>query len=496
MCHEVGAYPKCNCPDFVTPDSTPGVMTWDELTEYMDKLVGWSGDTIKGWKTVASELQTSHQSCTAMDKQHRVFLQNMLAKECDKMCHEVGAYPKCNCPDFVTPDSTPGVMTWDELTEYMDKLVGWSGDTIKGWKSKAAEIQVEESSSNAEKSCEAKDRMVRVFLQNKLAKECDKMCHEVGAYPKCNCPEFVAPDSTPGVMTWDELTEYMDKLVGWSGDTIKGWKTVASELQTSHQSCTAMDKQHRVFLQNMLAKECDKMCHEVGAYPKCNCPDFVTPDSTPGVMTWDELTEYMDKLVGWSGDTIKGWKSKAAEIQVEESSSNAEKSCEAKDRMVRVFLQNKLAKECDKMCHEVGAYPKCNCPEFVAPDSTPGVMTWDELTEYMDKLVGWSGDTIKGWKTVASELQTSHQSCTAMDKQHRVFLQNMLAKECDKMCHEVGAYPKCNCPDFVTPDSTPGVMTWDELTEYMDKLVGWSGDTIKGWKSTAAQIQVAASPVK
>merc|ERR1719293_487294 len=217
----------------------------------MDKLVGWSGDTIKGWKTVASQLQTSHQSCVAVDKQHRVFLQNTLAKECDKMCKEVGAYPKCECPDFVAPDSTPGVMTWDELLEYMDKLVGWSGDTIKGWKSTAAEIQTGASSVDAEKSCEAEDRRVRAFLQNKLAKECDKMCKEVGAYPKCSCPEFVAPDSTPGVMTWDELLEYMDKLVGWSGDTIKGWSGTAAEIQTdassvdAEKSCEVEDRRVR-----------------------------------------------------------------------------------------------------------------------------------------------------------------------------------------------------------------------------------------------------------
>merc|ERR1740120_396064 len=80
-------------------------------------------------------------------------------------------------------------------------------------------------------------------------------------------------------------------------------------------------------------------------------------------------------------------------------------SCASEDVKVRAFLQNKLAKECDKMCKEVGAYPKCKCPDFVEPDSTPGVMTWDELLEYMDKLVGWSGDTIKGWKAVASNLQ-------------------------------------------------------------------------------------------
>ena len=36
------------------------------------------------------------------------------------------------------------------------------------------------------------------------------------------------------------------------------------------------------------------------------------------------------------------------------------------------------------MCKEVGAFPKCQCPNFVAPDSTPGVMTWPELLDRVD----------------------------------------------------------------------------------------------------------------
>ena len=52
----------------------------------------------------------------------------------------------------------------------------------------------------------------------------------MGAYPKCSCPGFVAPnaapgvtDATPGVTTWDELLDHMDDLVEWSGETIEGW---------------------------------------------------------------------------------------------------------------------------------------------------------------------------------------------------------------------------------------------------------------------------------
>merc|ERR1719201_2476615 len=107
---------------------------------------------------------------------------------------------------------------------------------------------------------------------------------------------------------------------------------------------------------------------------------------------------------------------------------------------------------------------------------------------------------IKGWKKRASSLQKavalkSKNSKVAQDSnasatedlKHRAQLQNKLAGACEDMCKEVGAYPKCsNCPDFVQPDSTPGVMTWDELLEHMDNLSYWGHDMIKGWKATAA----------
>merc|ERR1711865_770085 len=215
----------------------------------------------------------------------------------------------------------------------------------------------------------------------------------VGAYPKCaQCPEFVAPDSTPGVMTWSELNEHMDNLVGWGQESIKGWKKQASALvqkkpvlsaiaqKTTEQSCVAADMHNRMQFQNKLASVCEDMCKEVGAYPKCSqCPAFVAPDSTPGVMTWVELNEHMDNLVAWGQESIKGWKKQASALQ---KSAFSEKACSSEDLQHRMQLQNKLAAVCEDMCKEVGAYPKCSqCPAFVAPDSTPGVMTWVELNE-------------------------------------------------------------------------------------------------------------------
>merc|ERR1719440_2762309 len=186
---------------------------------------------IKGWKKTASAsaLQVSEKACVTEDLKHRMQFQNKLAGICEDMCKEVGAYPQCaQCPGFVAPDSTPGVMTWEELLEHMDNLVEWGQETIKGWKKTASALQT--SNAGAEKACVAEDLKHRVAFQNKLAGICEDMCKEVGAYPQCaQCPGFVAPDATPGVMTWEELLTHMDNLVEWGQETIKGWQAQAAK---------------------------------------------------------------------------------------------------------------------------------------------------------------------------------------------------------------------------------------------------------------------------
>merc|ERR1711920_1142817 len=108
-------------------------------------------------------------------------------------------------------------------------------------------------------------------------------------------------------------------------------------------------------------------------------------------------------------------------------------------------------------------------------------------------------DSLKGWRKQASALQESkhtnnEQACVSADLKHRVAFQNKLAGICEEMCKEVGAYPKCaQCPDFVAPDSTPGVMTWEELLEHMDNLVEWGQEMIKGWKKQASALQKSAA---
>merc|ERR1719343_119634 len=191
---------------------------------------------------VSGALTAKHgeESCAAQDLAHRVQVQNKLAGVCESMCKEVHAYPQCTCPDFVEPDSTPGVMTWDELLAYMDQLADWGRDSIKGWHKQAAQLQVSGALSvkHGENACASQDLARRVQLQNKLAGICESMCKEVHAYPKCTCPDFVEPDSTPGVMTWDELLTYMDQLEVWGRDSIKGWHKQASQLQVAQANST------------------------------------------------------------------------------------------------------------------------------------------------------------------------------------------------------------------------------------------------------------------
>ena len=53
-------------------------------------------------------------------------------------------------------------------------------------------------------------------------------------------------------------------------------------------------------------KAIQDMYKEVSAYPRCSgCPGSALPDSTPGVMTWDELLEHMENLFSWGHEEIK-----------------------------------------------------------------------------------------------------------------------------------------------------------------------------------------------
>merc|ERR1719266_994473 len=113
---------------------------------------------------------------------------------------------------------------------------------------------------------------------------------------------------------------------------------------------------------------------------------------------------------------VKSWHQQAAGLVQKESSGLAvrgsahlqEAACTAEDLKHRMQLQNKLAGVCEDMCKEVGAYPKCSqCPSFVAPDSTPGVTTWEELLEHMDRLSDWGQGQLKSWSKEASALQVT-----------------------------------------------------------------------------------------
>ena len=80
----------------------------------------------------------------------------------------------------------------------------------------------------------------------------------------------MAPDATPGVMTWDELLEHMDNLVEWGAGEIKGWKKNALvQVKSNEESCVADDAKHRVQVAQKLKGVCEEMCKEVGVSLSC-----------------------------------------------------------------------------------------------------------------------------------------------------------------------------------------------------------------------------------
>merc|ERR1719367_485692 len=136
---------------------------------------------------------------------------------------------------------------------------------------------------------------------------------------------------------------------------------VSHGVVTKGKSCLAEDMQHRVQFQNKLASICEDMCKEIDAYPKCSqCPDFVEPDSTPGVMTWSELLQHMDNLVAWGGEQLKSWRKQAVALQKSQhvvlsalGEVATEKSCVSEDLKLRSLIQNKMAAICENMCKEI-----------------------------------------------------------------------------------------------------------------------------------------------
>ena len=177
--------------------------------------------------------------------------------------------------------------------------------------------------------------------------------------------------------------------------------------------------------------------------------------------------------------------------------SSGSKACVAEDSAARAMVQNRLAGVCEDMCKSVGSYPKnCQCPGYVdTSDSTPGLMTWDELLTFMSDLRSWGKETMKANKALSAIQHKSRvmkavqvsKACMSEDLKRRQSMELKLHDMCVDMCKELGQFPeKCVCPGYVdNTDKTPGVMTWPEVLDYMDTVEGFSAESIKSWKAAA-----------
>jgi len=123
-------------------------------------------------------------------------------------------------------------------------------------------------------------------------------------------------------------------------------------------------------------------------------------------------------------------------------------------------------------------------------------MGWDDLLKFMGDLVDWGRETAKKNTQMAAiqhkvkilKAMEVSKACMQADEKEREAVQSRLHGICIDMCKELGAYPKtCTCPGFdkSSVDSSPGVMTWDELLTYMGDVASGAEEQIKGWKSEA-----------
>merc|ERR1719362_1436192 len=123
--------------------------------------------------------------------------------------------------------------------------------------------------------------------------------------------------------------------------------------------------------------------------------------------------------------------------------SSGSKACVAEDSAARAMVQNRLAGVCEDMCKSVGSYPKnCQCPGYVdTSDSTPGLMTWDELLKHMSDLRAWDKETRKSDASmsvlqhkarVMKAVQVS-KACMSEDLKHRKAFQLKLHDMCVDM---------------------------------------------------------------
>eukprot|EP00928_Gymnodinium_smaydae_P012533 TRINITY_DN14542_c0_g1_i1.p1 TRINITY_DN14542_c0_g1~~TRINITY_DN14542_c0_g1_i1.p1 ORF type:complete len:280 (-),score=56.19 TRINITY_DN14542_c0_g1_i1:201-980(-) len=175
----------------------------------------------------------------------------------------------------------------------------------------------------------------------------------------------------------------------------------------SEQSCQTEDAAYRALLGaklSMLGEDCEKMCRDTGAYPKCKCPakeetasnaalpciakycqDTFCPNSQfrscvessakLSTLQWGSLFETADALLGNVSDAGVGPRRRSMAAIQKHAASAMTASCLDQDRAHRALLQARLQAfgvSCEDMCRELGAYPNCQCPGFQGQPSSDG----------------------------------------------------------------------------------------------------------------------------
>merc|ERR1719321_549294 len=150
------------------------------------------------------------------------------------------------------------------------------------------------------------------------------------------------------------------------------------------------------------------------------------------------------------------------------------------------FVSN-LHGDCDFLIQNFDKRKEARTNEIEAIKKAKAVLSGADFTA----LVQTSASTAR--VPEAGFLQKNQQQCPD-DAAHRLALVKSVSKlmksmddACVEMCKNTGAYPNCACPKFEPPDSTPGVVTWDELYDTFDQLKDEGREMLKKYAKINAQ---------
>jgi hypothetical protein len=204
---------------------------------------------------------------------------------------------------------------------------------------------------------------------------------------------------------------------------------------------------------------------------------------------YEEVMAQSAKKRGQDSKTIVEKESQMAEAEaLLQKATQSHKDESAELTALQEYVHN-LHSECDFLMSNFDKRKTARTNEIEAIKKAKAVLAGASFSLAQTSFVQVSAAPVRA----VGFLEKQEAQCTPQDdEQHRLALFQsirMLYKQtndaCEAMCKKMGQYPNCSCPNFEPPDSTPGVVTWDELYAMFDKLKDSGRTMLKKYSAMA-----------